>query len=373
MANANVTLKKLIGGVVTELYPKSTTSQILDPKTQKNLADVLAEVIETLGKKATAEDLTALQTKFNNLVTDAPEALDTLKEIADWIGTHETEYQGLLELSKNKVDKVDGKQLSTEDFTTLLKEKLDALDSKADMDAKITAINDRIDAIVNGGGEGAITADKVSYTNGSITNVKEALDQLLYVAPVVNSLTASVATVQEKGASLSNIKFTWTLNKAVKTQTFDGNSVEVAKKEYTYAGPLTANKSFSLSVSDGTETASKSVSISFQDYIHYGVSDKTENSDVLVDSFVLGLASKKFGTAKSSIGTVSATAGAGQYIYFAIPTAWATALSFKIGGFDTDFVKVGSFEHTNASGYRVSYSVFRSGQPNLGATTMTVI
>lgn len=373
MASANVTLKKLIGGVVTELYPKSTTSQILDPKTQKNLANVLTDIIDSLGKKATAEELAALQEKYDNLVSDAPEALDTLKEIADWIGSHETEYKGLLELSTNKVDKVDGKQLSTEDFTTLLKEKLEALDNKADMDKKLEALNDRIDAIVNGGGEGAISADKVSYTNGTITNVQEALDQLLYIAPVVNTLTASVANTQEKGASLSNIKFTWTLNKAVKTQTFDGNAVDVSTKEYIYAGPLTANKSFTLSVSDGTKTATKSVSISFQDYIHYGVSDKTTEAEVLVDSFVLGLASKKFGTAKSSIGTVSATAGAGQYIYFAIPTAWASALSFKIGGFDTDFEKVGSFDHTNASGYKVSYSVFRSGQPNLGATTMTVI
>ena len=105
MANANVTLKKLIGGVVTELYPKSTTSQILDPKTQKNLADVLAEVIETLGKKATAEDLTALQTKFNNLVTDAPEALDTLKEIADYIAAHQEVVDALNAAIGNKADK----------------------------------------------------------------------------------------------------------------------------------------------------------------------------------------------------------------------------------------------------------------------------
>lgn len=372
MANANVTLKKLISGVITELYPKTITSQILDAKTQESLADTLASIIDTLGKKASADDLTALQDKYNNLVKDAPDALDTLKEISDWIGSHETEYQGLLELSKNKVDKEEGKGLSANDFTDLLKAKLEALDSQEELTKKFDDIESKL-AAITGGAEGALTADKVKYENGDITNVAEALDQLLYVAPAVTSLSASVATTQEKGVSLSNIKFTWALNKTVKTQVFDGNNVEVGTKEYTYAGPLTANKSFTLTVNDGKNSASKSVSINFQDYIHYGVSDKTAEADVLKDEFVLGLASKKFGTAKSSIGTVSATAGAGQYIYFAIPATWATSLAFKIGGFDTDFVTVGAFDHTNASGYKVSYRVFRSGQPNLGATTMQVI
>ena len=40
-----------------------------------------------------------------------------------------SEVEELLESIGNKVDKVDGKQLSTEDFTTFLKQKLDGLSS----------------------------------------------------------------------------------------------------------------------------------------------------------------------------------------------------------------------------------------------------
>lgn len=74
--------------------------------------------------KAALDELT---TKFNNLIADAPEAYDTLKEISDYIATHTTEYEALLAVAGNKVDKVSGKGLSTNDFTTELKTKLDGI------------------------------------------------------------------------------------------------------------------------------------------------------------------------------------------------------------------------------------------------------
>lgn len=58
----------------------------------------------------------------------------------------------------NKVAKVDGKQLSTEDFTTLLKQKLDGLTNynDAEVRAAITKLQNDLDAIVNGDATSAI-------------------------------------------------------------------------------------------------------------------------------------------------------------------------------------------------------------------------
>lgn len=58
----------------------------------------------------------------------------------------------------NKVAKVDGKQLSTEDFTTLLKQKLDGLTNYDDADVRsaITKLQNDLDAIVNGDATSAI-------------------------------------------------------------------------------------------------------------------------------------------------------------------------------------------------------------------------
>ena len=65
------------------------------------------------------------------IVSDAPEAYDTLKEISDWITSHassaaemNSDIQALEAAMDTKVDKVSGKQLSTEDYTTAEKEKL---------------------------------------------------------------------------------------------------------------------------------------------------------------------------------------------------------------------------------------------------------
>lgn len=73
----------------------------------------------------------AVSTKVDNIIEDAPEAYDTLKEISDYISTHETEYEALLAISNNKVDKVEGKGLSTNDFTDELLNKLNGIDDGA--------------------------------------------------------------------------------------------------------------------------------------------------------------------------------------------------------------------------------------------------
>lgn len=68
------------------------------------------------------------------IVSDAPAAYDTLKEISDWITSHassaaemNSDIQALETAMDTKVDKVSGKQLSTEDYTTAEKSKLSGI------------------------------------------------------------------------------------------------------------------------------------------------------------------------------------------------------------------------------------------------------
>ena len=58
------------------------------------------------------------------LIAGAPGTYDTLKEIADYLTTHENEYTALVQTVGGKVDKVSGKGLSTNDYTTTEKDKL---------------------------------------------------------------------------------------------------------------------------------------------------------------------------------------------------------------------------------------------------------
>lgn len=69
--------------------------------------------------------------KIQDVIGTAPEALDTLQEIAKALN-NDANFAGTMtnELSK-KVDKVQGKQLSTEDFTTVEKTKLAGIEQGA--------------------------------------------------------------------------------------------------------------------------------------------------------------------------------------------------------------------------------------------------
>jgi len=109
----------------------------LEGKLQELIAKSDAELVSVLynGSATTlAAALTAIgsvddkiQSAINDLIGGAPQAYDTLKEIADYIASHKEVADALDAAITNKVDKVKGKGLSTEDFTTALKTKLDAL------------------------------------------------------------------------------------------------------------------------------------------------------------------------------------------------------------------------------------------------------
>lgn len=59
----------------------------------------------------------SLQTQYNNLIKDAPAALDTLKEIADWITKDETGTQALIQSVTNIETNVTGLQDTVGDIT----------------------------------------------------------------------------------------------------------------------------------------------------------------------------------------------------------------------------------------------------------------
>ena len=78
-------------------------------------------------------EIQAVNNRIDNIITDAPEAFDTFKEIADYISSHRDEYDVLVALSNNKVDKVEGKGLSTNDYTTAEKNKLAGIAASAEV------------------------------------------------------------------------------------------------------------------------------------------------------------------------------------------------------------------------------------------------
>ena len=80
---------------------------------------------------ATAKSYT--DTKVANLVGTAPETMDTLEEVAAAIEAHQDVTDALNSAIGNKVDKVSGKGLSTNDYTTTEKNKLAGIATGAEV------------------------------------------------------------------------------------------------------------------------------------------------------------------------------------------------------------------------------------------------
>lgn len=132
MANPikSAVLRALVEGVLTDLMVRTNAENVTltDGGTETTLAVKLAEFITALNNKTTMADVnSAISAAVDGLINGAPATYDTLKEIADYIAANEDVVTALNAAIGNKVDKVDGKGLSTNDFTTTLLTKLNGI------------------------------------------------------------------------------------------------------------------------------------------------------------------------------------------------------------------------------------------------------
>lgn len=144
----------------------------------RNKIKELGEALETEVSRATnaeKELSDKIDKKVSDLIDSAPETLDTLRELADALQDSDSAFNKAL---NNKVDKVSGKGLSTNDFTSAEKNKLASLQNYDDTQVKklISQKQDIIsdlDTIRDGASKGATALQ--SYTEkyqGTVTSVK---------------------------------------------------------------------------------------------------------------------------------------------------------------------------------------------------------
>lgn len=178
----NAILKALIEGVITELMVKTNVSNVyVDDST--TLAAKLSEIITSLNAKATTEALntglssrpttdemnTAISQAITDLVANAPAAYDTLKEIADYIDSHEDVVTALNAAIGDKADKstVEAIQTTVNSLGSLARK---STVSESDLDA---ALKEKVNAASEGNHSHSnktvldgITSEKVSAWNG---------------------------------------------------------------------------------------------------------------------------------------------------------------------------------------------------------------
>lgn len=221
------------------------------------------------------------------------------------------------------------------------------------------------------GAAGTTDASGVSYND---SNVAATLDKVLsdiadiqYTPINITSFSSSVTTA-EKGSTVNSVTLNWNYNKTPKTLTLDSESVDVSTKSKTIDNAnLTANKTWTLAATDERDAkSSKTASLTFLNGAYYGVGNA--DGAAIDNAFVAGL-QKVLTSSRARDFTVNA--GAGEYIYYAIPATFGTPV-FYVGGFEGGFNLAKTFDYQNPSGFTESYNVYKSTNANLGNTTVTV-
>ena len=230
-------------------------------------------------------------------------------------------------------------------------------------------------AVSGSGSEtGVSTADSVTYDNPNFVQydtVDTALDALFakvyYVKPTCSLSADKRGGTFEMGTVISApITFTWTTNKNITSQTLTGCTLADANvRTATYNTNVASNKSFTLSVSDGENSASSSVSYSFLNNVFWG----SASTGIYNSAFINALSNKKLASAIK--GTYSFNIASGEYGFWAVPSNM-TISSVWIGGFEVTVDDLGIVSYTNAQGYTRDYRIYKTGKSGLGAISAEI-
>lgn len=300
------------------------------------------------------------------------------------------------EIISGKIPTVKGDKGEPFKYSDFTPEQLDALKGQDGVSPTITENADNTDKIYKldietvdgtfttpnlkgadgqGGTGGSGTAEDTTYTNENFPqydNVDLALDALFnkvyYVKPTCSlSVTPSGGTFEIGTAISAPITFTWTTNKDITSQTLTGCTLANASvRTATYNTNVTSDKTFTLSVSDGENSASSSVSYKFLNNIFWGSASTAETYD---SAFISALSNKKLASVIK--GTYSFNIASGEYGFWAVPSNM-TISSVWIGGFEVTVDDLGTVSYTNAQGYTRDYKLYKTGKASLGAISAEI-
>lgn len=221
---------------------------------------------------------------------------------------------------------------------------------------------------------GVSTADSITYDNPNFVQydtVDTALNALFakvyYVKPTCSLSADKKGGTFEMGTVISApITFTWTTNKDITSQTLTGCTLaDASVRTATYNTNVASNKTFTLSVSDGENSASSSVSYSFLNNVFWG----SASTGIYNSTFINALSNKKLASAIK--GTYSFNIASGEYGFWAVPSNM-TISSVWIGGFEVTVDDLGIVSYTNAQGYTRDYRIYKTGKSGLGAISAEI-
>ena len=195
----------------------------------------------------------------------------------------------------------------------------------------------------------------VKQTEADLAALTARVEALEYKPIAINTFAAA-PPVNEIGSS-QIITLGWSLNKTATSMNINGTPVTGNTAQFT---GVTSSTNYTLNVSDGSTSASKSAYVTFANRVYYGAA-----ADLTTVTELSSLLSN------DPERTITVNAGAGEYIIYAIPARLGD-VAFYVGGFEGGFEDPVELTLTNSSGYQEAYKVYRSTNAGLGETTIDI-
>ena len=327
---------------------------------------------------------------INKFATDLSDdgVVNTFKELVDYAAAHTSEIGEIVrDVEQNTTDigtlNADVSTIKDDYLTSVDKTELtENIDKKLDMQQSA----DEAGKILIVSDDGSITftdpaassgdsAENIAYVNADYSqysNVDLALDALFakvyYVKPTCSLSANPTGGTFEMGTIITApIVFNWTTNKPITSQTLTGFTLENTEvRTATYETDISADKTFTLSVSDGENSASSSISYKFMNNVFWG---SAAAADAYDSAFVDALSNKKLTNSVKS--TYSFNVAAGEYGFWAVPSNM-TISTVWIGGFEVTVESVGTISYLNSKGYTRDYNLYKTGQSGLGSISAEI-
>ena len=318
----------------------------------------------------TAEQVNNIVTiEIAKVVSDAPENLNTLKEMSDWIAGHENDASAMNSVISNNKTNIETLQTNVSNINTSLDGKLNKTFIGDDVANKVLSTDENGNVVLKDNDSNEGTAETTSYTNTNYpdyTNVDLALDALFnkvyYVKPTCSLSVDKQGGTFEMGTVISApITFNWTTNKDIKSQTLTGCTlVDASMRSATYNTDVSSDKIFTLTVSDDENSASSSVSYKFVNGVFWGNASIADTYD---SAFINALPNKKLTTSVN--GTYSFNVAEGEFGFWAVPSNM-TISTIWVNGFSADLDYLGTVSYTNVKDYTTEYKLYKTSRPSLG-------
>ena len=190
--------------IQTQLNAKVPTSRTVNGKALSSNISLSASDVGADANGSASSALTSAKsytdTAIANLINGAPTTLDTLKEISDAMAENDEVVEALNAAIGTKVDKVSGKGLSTNDYTTAEKNKLAGIAAGANA-YSLPAATSSVLGGVKVGSNITVSSGTISLTKANVTAA------LGYTPPTTDTNTTYSAGT---GLSLSGTAFSVT-------------------------------------------------------------------------------------------------------------------------------------------------------------------